>query len=219
MNRHAMTRHAAASLLTGLTLALAGAPAAADANGRPGRLADFAQVDASSDSHTLVLVRALGDPRAADPAPLLAASASRWADGRAAALSLVARRTLAASDGVALRGGAGLGLERFDDRAGGERRDDASLRLQIEADGALAGQRVYLLAQASSFRRSHFVSAQLAPGARPLAFELSHYGDRGYDATTAVVRLRVAGGWWLRLGAVNDDSGTRALVGLAYNGF
>lgn len=214
MNRlHTMPRHAVAPLLTGLALALAGAPAAAE------RALDFAQVDASTDSHTLVLVRALGDPRAADPAPLLAASASRWSDGRAVALSLVARRSLLQGGGHTLHTGAGLGLEHFQDRAGDERRDAASLRLQLEAGGPLAAQRYYLLAQGSSFRRSAFVTGQLELGGLPLALELSRYTDRSYGASSGVVRWQVAAGWWLRLGAVRDDAGTRALVGIAYNGF
>lgn len=45
---------------------------------------DFAQFDASSSSSTLVLVRALGTSGADAPAPLLSATATRWADGQAA---------------------------------------------------------------------------------------------------------------------------------------
>ncbi len=200
-----------ASLL--ILAALGALPASAQ------RLADYAQLDGSADSSSLVLVRALGDPRAATPAPLLTASASHWTDGRSLALALVPRWTIAAGGGHALRAGAGAGAEHFEDRAGDERRSDASLRLQAEADGPLAAHRYYLLAQASSFRRGAFVTAQLALAGTPLALELSRVTDRGYGASTGVVRWRVDGGWWLRLGAVRDDAGTRALVGVAYNGF
>lgn len=196
-----------------LCLLLGAAPAAAQ------RIVDYAQFDASTDSHSLVLVRALGDPRATAPAPLLTAVGSRWADGRAAALALVPRWTLAGADGHTLRAGAGAGVEHFEDRTGDDRRSDASLRLQFEADGPLAAHRYYLLAQASSFRRGAFLTGQLALAGTPLALELSRYTDRGYRSSTGVVRWRVDGGWSLRLGAVHDDSGTRALVGVVYNGF
>jgi hypothetical protein len=185
------------------------------------RVLDFAQLDGSSSSTTLVLVRALGDTRAAAPAPLLSFSATRWGDGSAAALGAVARWHLGAVSDHALTAGAGAGLNHFESRVPGDKRSDsgASLRGQLEGQGPAPGGRYYALLQASSFRSGWFVSGQYSLGDSPLALELSRYGERGYHASTLALRWAVGGGWSLRGGAVRDDEGSRGFVGVSYNGF
>ncbi|HSQ73603.1 MAG TPA: hypothetical protein VLM87_14405, partial [Rubrivivax sp.] len=182
---------------------------------------DFAQIDGSSSSGTLVLVHALPSAAADAPAPLLTATATGWSDGQSVAVGAVYRWTLAAGDGHALRAGIGAGIDHYRSRADADPAEDtgASLRAQAEADGALgAATRYYLLAQGTSFRDGWFATAQLSLGGGGV--ELSRYGDRDYHSTTAVVRLPLgAPGWTLRLGAVRDDDGSRAVVGIGWNGF
>ncbi|MEP7282503.1 MAG: hypothetical protein ABI696_11040 [Rubrivivax sp.] len=213
--------------------ALVGLALATAAGGAAARGLDFAQVEASSDSATLVLVRALGELPAAAAAPLmwlpplLSLSATRWHDGEAVSLGVVSRWTLASHAGHTWRAGAGGGVDHFGARAGSDKRtrDGASLRAQLDADGPLPGAdgwRYYALAQAATFRRQWFVSGQL--GAPAGGIEWSRYGDDSYQSTTGVLRVsldRVVGapGWSLRLGAVHDRAGTRAVVGVGYNGF
>jgi len=206
-------RRAFALLTAGLAAAL---PGAASARGP-----DFAQIDASSDSSTLVLVRALGDPRAADPAPLLTAAVSRWSGGEAGGVAAVKR--VALLQGVhSVMVGAGVGADGWRSRSDTQRDGDAgaSLRAQAEGVGTLASARYYALAQVSTFRDTWFATAQLEPRGAPLAIELSRFGERSYHATTATLRLPVgAPGWSLRLGAVRDGEGRRLVVGIGYNGF
>jgi hypothetical protein len=131
---------------------------------------DFAQLDGSSDSTTLVLVRALGDPQARRPAPLASATATRWHDGEAVAIGATWRHALGSTGGLAWRAGLGAGADHQASRAGGDRstHDGASLRGQIEADGPLPGGaagspwRGYALLQASTFRGQWFASVQAA---------------------------------------------------------
>jgi hypothetical protein len=184
---------------------------------------DFAQLDGSSSSGTLVLVHALSPAGADQPAPLLSATATGWEDGLSVAAGGVYRWTLAAGDGHALRAGLGVGIDHFRSRAEGDSTEDtgASLRAQAEADGALgSAARYYLLAQGTSFRDGWFATAQLSLPGSGAGVELSRYGDESYHSTTAVLRLPLgAPGWTLRLGAVRDDDGTRAIVGIGWNGF
>jgi hypothetical protein len=207
---------------TRLTLTLAAALLAPPA-ARATPWLDFAQLDGSSSSGTLVLVHALPTAGAGQPAPLLSATATGWADGQSVAAGAVYRWTLAAGDGHALRAGLGAGIDHFRSRAEGDSTEDtgASLRAQAEADGALGtAARYYLLAQGTSFRDGWFATAQLSLAGSGAGVELSRYGDQGYHSTTAVLRLPLgAAGWTLRLGAVRDDDGSRALVGLGWNGF
>lgn len=199
------------------TLALGTLPAPAWAQ----HLLDFAQLDGSSSSTTLVLVRALGDTRGAEPAPLLSASATRWGNGSALALGAVVRWALPAPAGHALALGAGAGLNHYESRAAGDGSSDsgASLRGQLEANGPVPGGRYFVLLQASSFRSGWFLSGQYSLGDSPLALELSRYGERSYHASTLALRWAVGGGWSLRGGAVRDDDGSRGFIGIGYNGF
>jgi len=184
---------------------------------------DFAQLDGSSSSGTLVLVHALPGAGTDQPAPLLSATATGWSDGQSLAAGAVYRWTLAAGDGHALRAGLGAGIDHFRSRAEGDSSTDsgASLRAQAEADGALGtAARYYLLAQGTSFRDGWFATAQLSLSGNGAGVELSRYGDQSYHSTTAVLRLPLgAPGWTLRLGAVRDVDGTRAIVGVGWNGF
>jgi len=187
---------------------------------------DFAQFDTSSSSSTLVLVHALPVAGIDGPAPLLSATATRWADGQAVAVGAVRRWTLATRGSHAARLGLGGGLDHYRSRAVGDdtRRTGASLRAQAEMDGSLSSGapevRYYTLAQASSFREGWFLSGQLSMPGAGAGLELSRYGDRGYHATTATLRLPLgAPGWSLRLGTVRDSDGRRAVLGLGWNGF
>jgi hypothetical protein len=209
---------------------LAGLALAASVGAATARGLDFAQVEASSDSATLVLVRALGDLPTTPAAPLpalLSLNATRWHDGEAVSLGVLPRWTLASHDGHTWRAGAGAGVDHFGSRADNHRRtrDGASLRAQLDVDGPLpsaTGWRYYALAQAATFRGQWFVTAQL--GAAAGGVEWSRYGDDSYQSTTGVLRVSLdrmvgARGWSLRLGAVHDQVGTRAVVGVGYNGF
>jgi len=204
----------------GLTAALL-AVAAAASPARAGGPIDFAMVEGSSDSVTAVLVSALGDTRAADPAPLLSASYTRWSDGQAGGIGIVKRWSFAA-DAHTVMLGAGAGANGFSSRAPGDSYNDSalSLRLQAEAFGPAPGGSYYALLQASSFRNGWLAAAQYAPAGWPVGFELSHYAETSYNASTATLRIATGiEGWWLRLGAVNDFNGTHALLGISYNGF
>jgi hypothetical protein len=187
---------------------------------------DFTQFEASSSSSTLVLVRALPVADADRPAPLLSATATRWTDGQAVALGVTQRRTLASGGGHAARLGLGVGVDHFRSRAEDveTRRTGASLRAQAEVDGPLWGgpqaARYYLLAQGNSFRGGWFVTGQVSFPNAGAGLELSRYGDQSYHATTATIRLPLgAPGWSLRLGAVRDSNGQRAVIGVGWNGF
>ena len=184
------------------------------------RALDYAQLDVSSDSQSLVLARTLGEPRAADPAPVVTVAASRWAEGETFGAGIVARRALVTGPSFAWRAGLGLGVDRFHDRGSDENtRTGASLRAMTEADGALGPGRYYVLAQFSSFRSGRFATAQYTFDAGP-GLDVARYIDRSYRATTVTLRLPLGrAGWAVRLGAVRDDSGDRPFVGVMYNGF
>jgi len=209
------------AIAAALATALLAAPAA-----HAGPWLDFAQFEASSSSSTLVLVHALPAADPDVPAPLLSATATRWTDGQAVAIGAVRRWTLTAQGSHAARLGLGVGLDHYRSRAVGDdtRRTGASLRAQAEVDGSLSSGtpevRYYTLAQASSFREGWFLSGQVSMPGAGAGLELSRYGDRGYHATTATLRLPLgAPGWSLRLGAVRDSDGRRVVLGLGWNGF
>jgi hypothetical protein len=184
---------------------------------------DFAQFEASSSSSTVVLLKALAPGSAEAPAPLVSATGTRWSDGQSVAAGAAYRWTLAIGGGHALRAGIGAGIDHFRSRAEGDspEKTGASLRAQAEADGALgSAARYYLLAQATTFRDGWFATAQVGLNDAGAGLELSRYGDVDYHSTTAVLRLPLgAAGWTLRLGAVQDKDGRRALFGVGYNGF
>lgn len=202
-------------------VALAASLAAALPGTASARGPDFAQFDLSSGSSTLVLVRALGEPRAAAPAPLLTAAVSRWGDGQAGSVAWL-KRAAPLQGTHTLMLGAGVGADGWRSRSNTRRDSDAgvSLRAQAEAVGTLAGGGYYALAQVSTFRDTWFATAQFEPRGAPLAIELSRFGERSYHASTATLRFAVgAPGWSLRLGAVRDGEGRRVVVGIGYNGF
>jgi hypothetical protein len=211
-------KHTASSLVA-LVAGLAGTllPAAHAAG------LDFAQFEASSSSATVVLLKALTPSSAEAPAPLLSATGTRWSDGQSVAAGAAYRWTLAAGGGHALRAGIGAGIDHFRSRAEGDssERTSGSLRALAEADGTLGGAaRYYLLAQATTFRDGWFATAQLSLGDTGAGLELSRYGDVDYHSTTAVLRVPLgAAAWTLRLGAVQDNDGRRAVVGIGFNGF
>ena len=216
MNFHA-SRHFAVALAFAL-------PAASHA-----QWVDFAQIDASSDSSTLVLVREAPrnvgnvgeDGKAATPAPLLSATATRWSSGEALAIGYVLRWKIAQDEQQWLVG-AGVGANSFRSRVvGNEERESAlSARLQSEWFGPALGGSYYALAQASSFRGSWFATLQYSLPSLPLALEASRYHETTYQATT--VGLRVAIGvphWFVRVGAVRADGKSRPFAGVTYNAF
>lgn len=189
--------------------------------GHAQRVVDFAQVDVSSDSWTFVAVRALGDAQSLSPPPLLTVAFTQWDDGQAGSLGAVWRFGLPTGEHAASLG-VGAGVNTYRSRAEGSDDDDAglSLRAQAESYGPAPGGHYYVLTQGSTFRDSWFATVQYDPAAWPVAFELSRYGETSYHATTAALRVETGfKGWSLRVGAVHDDSGERAFVGIGYNGF
>lgn len=185
------------------------------------RWVDFAQAEASSDSATIVLARAIDETPAADPPAVVTAIFTRWSDGQAGGIGAV-KRWGWKNGGHHTSLGAGAGANGYRSRAPGDTSSESglSLRAQVEADGPAPGGRYFALAQGSSFRNSWFATLQYDPQALPVAFELSRYGETSYHATTAT--LRIASGierWSLRLGAVRDNGGSRAVFGVGYNGF
>jgi hypothetical protein len=94
------------------------------------------------------------------------------------------------------------------------------LRAQSEWSGPIAGGDYYVLLQGSSFRGSWLAAAQYAPGGWPVAFELSRYHERGYQATTAGLRIALGGSkWFLRVGNNRSQGDSQPYIGIAYNGF
>jgi hypothetical protein len=201
--------------------ALAAAMLAAAPAARAERIVDYAQLDASSETITFVAVRALGDPRSAEPAPLLTASFARWADGQAGGVGAVYRFGLPTGEHSASIG-VGAGVNGWRSRAPGDTDSEQGLsaRLQAESYGPAPGGHYYVLLQGSSFRDSWLATAQYDPAALPLAFELSRYGETGYHATTVTLRIALGrSGWSARVGGIDDDGGRHAFLGIGYNGF
>jgi hypothetical protein len=182
---------------------------------------DFAQVDTSASSTSAVLVRVLGDPRAAMPEPVASATYSRWEDGQTGSIGVTKRWGLVPGSHPVIVG-AGLGADTFRSRAPGdhEREDRASLRAQIETYGQVPGGFMYVLAQGSSFRASGFATARYEPRGIPLAFELSRITTRGYRANSGALSLGLGHSRWsLRGGIVSDQNERHGFFGLSYNAF
>jgi len=180
---------------------------------------DFAQLDASRSSTTVVAVQSLRPSEAGRPSPQVTAAATRWRTGSALGLSGVAR--WAVVDGPhAWVVGAGAGLDRFEDRSGPEpSRSAVSVRAQAEWFGPTPVGHYYGLVQASSFRQSRLLVLQHA-FARGVAVELTHYHDRGYESIGAGLRLPLpAERWYWRIGALRAEGSTTPFVGVAYNAF
>lgn len=182
---------------------------------------DFAQFDYAADSSSAVLVRVLGDPRAAQPAPVLSATYSRWNDGETGSIGVLKRWGLA-SGAYPVVLGVGAGMDAFRSRASGDReRDDSpSARAQIETFGQVPGGFLYALMQGSTFRSSVFATVRYEPRGLPLAFEASHIDTRGYRANTGALSVPLGKSRWsLRGGVVRDEERQHGFVGLSYNGF
>lgn len=183
---------------------------------------DFAQADASSETSTLVLVKALPPRPASVPAPLLSATYARWASGEALSVGYMHRWALV--DGPRHRWlvGAGVGANAFRSRAGSDEQRESGLsaRAQSEWSGPAPGGSYYALAQASSFRGAWFATLQYAPSRLPVAFELSGYREASYRASTAGLRIALGvDHWFVRLGATRTGGKSVPFVGLTYNGF
>ena len=182
---------------------------------------DFGQIDTSSSSTSAVLVRVLGDPRAAAPAPVAAANYSRWEDGQTGSIGVTKRWLLVPGSHPVILG-TGAGADFFRSRAPGdhETEDRPSLRAQIESYGQVPGGFVYAMAQGSSFRASGFATVRYEPRAIPLAFELSRISTRGYRANSGALSLALGRSRWsLRGGLVRDQNEQHGFFGVSYNAF
>ena len=197
-----------------LIVAAAACPAAASAQMSP-QIIDFGQADVSSDTQTLVLVKALpyGQPK---PDPLLTAAYTHWKDGWSASVGYMYRWGLTNGDHK-WSVGAGAGGNRF--VSGDENKSAASLRGQTELSGPAPGGNYYLLAQLSTFRKGAFGLAQYNLADSPLGFEVSHYNETGHHHTTAAVRYNLGSSkWFLRAGAIWAEK-DQPFIGVGYNGF
>jgi hypothetical protein len=202
--------HRAALAAAGLLLAAAQAHAI-----------EYAQVDTSESATTAVVVHALGSGSAERPAALLSATYASWSNGHAAAAGYTYRWALA-GDAHRWVVGAGVGLNEFRSRDpyNPQHATRLSARAQSEWFGPTLGGDYYVLLQGSSFRGSWLATAQYAPTGWPVAFELSRYHERGYQATNA--GLRIATGvpkWFVRIGNNRSEGQSQPYIGIAYNGF
>jgi hypothetical protein len=181
---------------------------------------DYAQADTSSSATTVVLVGAVGATDTPRPAPLVSATYTRWSTGAAGGIGYV-QRWAVGGDTHHWVIGAGAGANAFHSRdASDENKAALSARAQSEWFGPAPGGSYYALAQASSFRRSWLAAAQYSPAGAPVALEWARYHERGYQASSA--GLRIATGvprWYVRLGATHANAETRGYLGIAYNGF
>jgi hypothetical protein len=202
-------------------VAVIGAALMWQAPGAHARSVDFAQLDYAPDSSSAVLVRVLGDPRAAQPAPVVSATYSRWNDGETGGIGLLKRWDLVSGTHPVVLG-TGAGMDAFRSRASGdhERDDSPSARAQIETYGAVPGGFMYAMAQGSTFRSSTFAVLRYEPHGIPLAFEVSHIDTRGYRANTGALSVPLGRSHWsLRGGVVRDENHQHGFFGLSYNGF
>jgi hypothetical protein len=192
--------------------ALVASPAAADPIA-------YAQIDVSPTDTGLVLVGTLPPVADDQPATLMTASAVRWRTGEALNAAVVPRWALGRT-GLTVGLGVGAGYWRSRDAAAPDSQSALALRGQMEWLGALPGGRGYALLQASTFRRAGFGLLQYSLESAPLALEISHYGEQGYDVSSLGVRFFMSGTRWaLRAGASHSDGQTRPYIGIAYNGF
>ena len=194
--------------------ALTATPAAADPIA-------YAQLDASSTDTGLILVGTLPPVATGEPTTLVTGSAVRWRTGEALNAALVPRWTLGGADsGLTVGLGIGAAYWRSRDAAAPDTESALALRGQIEWQGALPGGRGYALLQASTFRSAGFATAQYTLNSAPLALEVSHYAEQGYDVSSLGVRFLLPGTRWaVRAGASHSEGDTRPFVGIAYNGF
>jgi len=181
---------------------------------------DYAQIEASADNASLVLVRALRDGELTTVPALLSATAARWEDGETVAVGITPRWALVGGEHQWLVG-VGVGANYYRSRGGADFDEESavSARVQTEFIGPAPLGSYYVLVQASSFRGGVFAGAQYSFQQQPFALETSYYRETSYHAYNLGLRFALpAERWFLRLGATHDDR-TRAYIGVAYNGF
>jgi len=181
---------------------------------------DYAQIEASADNASLVLVRALRDGALTTVPALLSATAARWNDGETVAIGITPRWSLVGGEHQWLVG-VGVGANYYRSRGGADLDEEAALsaRVQTEFIGPAPHGSYFALIQASSFRGGAYAGAQYSLQHQPVAIEASYYRETTYHAYNLGLRFALpVERWFLRLGATRDDS-TRAYIGVAYNGF
>lgn len=200
---------------TAVVAAMVACPAAGLA-----QVVDFAQLDASTEAKTLVLVRALKDGEPQTPDPLLSAAYTRFSTGSTGSVGYM-HRWAALSGRHNWLLGAGVGANRFRTRDGRDDESGLSARGQTEFFGPVPGGSYYALVQASSFRDSILGVLQYNLSDSRYGFEVSRYSETGHRHTAAA--LRVALGerkrWFLRAGLIHTAREDQPFIGLAYNAF
>lgn len=198
-------------------LAVLAWPGAVWAQSQPNPILDFAQVDISSDTKTVVLVKALHGLAQPNPDPLLTASYTKWQDGWTAAIGGVYRWALTNGDHK-WSVGLGAGANRFVGADGDENR--ISGRAQTEFSGPAPGGTYYALAQGSTFRHGFLGLAQYSIADTPLKFEASYYSETTHHHTTlaAMYAIDPKKQWFVRAGVIFSDR-DQPFIGVAYNGF
>jgi hypothetical protein len=185
------------------------------------QIVDFAQLDASRDTQSVVLVKALRQNNTQRPDPLVSATYTRWDTGSTASLGYMHRWALTQGTHSWLVG-AGVGANAFRSRTAGQDDENAlSLRAQTELSGPAPGGRYYGLLQASTFRDQIFGLVQYDLANSPLGFELSRLRESEHRQTVGAVRYALDSRkhWFLRGGLVKTPDDTQPFIGFAYNGF
>ena|SRR5437764_1251752 len=178
---------------------------------------DFAQVDISSDTKTVVLVKAIPGIAKPNPDPLLSAAYTRWHDGWTASIGGMYRWGLTNGDHK-WSVGAGVGANRF--VGADEDKNAVSLRGQTELSGPAPDGTYYALLQASTFRRGLLALGQYTSASWPVGGEVTYYHETSHHHTTVALRYAFDSKkqWWLRAGLISSDR-DQPFIGIAYNGF
>jgi len=187
------------------------------------QLVHFGQFDISRDTRTLALVRALPDGNPQTPDPLLNANYTRWETGSSSALGYMHRWSLTSGGRHNWGVGAGVGVNHFESRGGGDDDTGVSLRAQTELSGPAFGGNYFTMLQLSTFRRSVFFIAQYNPNPEitRLGFDISRYQERGVQQTAFAVRtaLDQRRRWFFRAGIIDSQDDVQPFIGIAYNAF
>ena len=181
---------------------------------------DYAQVEASTENASLVLVRAIRDQSLTVVPTLLTASAAQWNTGETVAVGITPRWSLVGGEHQWLVG-VGVGANYWRSRGGPDLDEQSavSARLQTEFMGPAPQGNYYALVQASTFRGGVYAGLQYSLQQQPVALEASYYRETDYHAYNLGLRFALpVERWFLRVGATHDDQ-TRAYIGVAYNGF
>ena len=178
---------------------------------------DFAQLDVSKDTKTLVLVKAIPGIAKPNPDPLLSAAYTKWQDGWSANIGGVYRWALTTGEHK-WSVGAGVGANRF--VGADEDKTAVSARGQTELSGPAPGGTYYGLVQASTFRRGFLGLGQYTSASWPVGGEVSYYHETSHHHTTVALRYAFDSKkqWWLRAGLISSDR-DQPFIGIAYNGF